>query len=394
MRPQPRPLDVTVCSALAQGGIAHYSYSLCAALQAAGAKTTQLMYGYPEYDLIGYPHHHRVVRDLKLAISSQTKITSPFRNLQVMLATTFRSNVVHFQWSLGERSDRLHLPILRRLGKTLVYTAHDVLPHETSIMSERHARWLYRYPEAVLVHGTVLKDLLVERFDVDPARVHVVPHGNYNFIADTPGSWTRNAARASLGLDESDRVVLFFGLIREYKGLDTLIDACRIVKDLGLPDRQRLKLVIAGRVFRDHWNEGQYAARIRDAGLADIVDLHLAHIGMSDIARFFQAADVVAIPYKRGSQSGVLRLAYAFANAIVATRVGSFGEAGEDELMSLVEPGNPTAFAAALRGLLANPDDAQSLGARARRYADTTLQWDRIADATMSVYRSVLAEKR
>jgi glycosyltransferase involved in cell wall biosynthesis len=387
-------LDVTLCTMLAQGGIAHYTYCLASALQASGVTTTQLMCGYPEYDLRGYPHAHRLDTGLKLAISRRTQLTSPLQNLLAMLRTTWRSQVVHFQWSMGQRTDRLHLPILRHLGKAIVYTAHDVLPHESSIMSEEHAGWLYRYPEALFVHGETLKDLLVGRFNVEPARVHVIPHGNYNFIADTPGHWDRASARASFGFNEDDGVVLFFGLIREYKGLDTLIQALRVLKERGSPRPRKIRLIIAGRIFHDHWNEGGYEAALRTAGLADMVHLHLRHIEMHEIARFFRAADVLAVPYKRGSQSGVLRLAYSFGLAAVATTVGSLAEVSGQDVTRFVAPEDPAAFANALIELLADPQRARALGARARRYAETELGWDRVARTTRAVYEDVLARHR
>jgi glycosyltransferase involved in cell wall biosynthesis len=385
-------IDVTLCTLLSQGGIAHYTYCLASALQAAGITVTQLVGSYPEYELQSYPHAHRVLEDLRLGVTPWSRLTSPVRNLQTMLQATRHSQIVHLQWSLGARTDRALLPLLRRLGKSLVYTAHDVLPHESSIMSERHARWLYRYPDALFVHGESLKTLLVGRFDVDPALVHVVPHGNFNFISDTPGPWSRMSARKSFGFEPSDRVVLFFGLIRDYKGLDTLIQACRLVSERGLPRGQRLKVIIAGRVFSNHWDEGRYDAAIRDSGIGDHIQLHLRHVEMAEIARFFRAADVLAVPYKRGSQSGVLRLAYSFALATVATNVGSLSEVSGRDVSRFVAPDDPAAFADELWDLLADTDRAQSLGRRGRKYADEVLGWDRIAQTTRAVYEVLLAD--
>lgn len=389
----PERIKLTLCSGLAQGGITHYSYCLANALQAAGVDVTQLIYSSPEYDLHGYPHAQRLLPKLELAVSRRTKLTSPFRNLQVMLRSAIPSQLVHFQWSLGQRTDRLHIPILKRLGKALVYTAHDVLPHEPDIMSLEHCHWLYNSMDALFVHGDELKRLLLERFGVAPARVHVIAHGNYNFIADTPGAWPREVARSSFGFGERDRVVLFFGLIREYKGIDTLIEACRLVRDSGLPTGQRLRVLIAGRVFKDHWREGGYEKLITDAKLGDEVSLHFAHVPMTDIARFFNAADVVAIPYKRGSQSGVLRLAYSFAKPAVATRVGSLSEIPPGDLTRFVAPEDAPAFAEELRNLLSDPPLAEGLGQRARAYADTELSWDRIAGTTRAVYESLVQSR-
>jgi len=384
---------ITLCTALAQGGIGQYSYGLACALQAAGVDVTQLIYEYPEYDLEAFPHPYRLVKKLQLAISRRTRLTSPMRNLRVMLQESWAADIVHFQWSLGARTDRLHIPVLRRLNKPIVYTAHDVLPHDSNVMSLEHCHWLYHHADALFVHGENLKRLLTERFDVDPSLVHVIPHGNYNFISDVSGPWTRARARESLGLSEDDCTVLFFGLIREYKGIDTLLEACRIVKERGLHSGRRLKLLLAGRVYRDHWQEGGYARSIEEAGLSDTVKLHLEHISMQDIARFFNAADVVAVPYKRGSQSGVLRLAYSFGKPAVATSVGSLSELPAADLTRFVAPEEPEAFAVALADLLNDPAAARELGQRARTYADTELSWERIAATTRAVYASLGARR-
>jgi glycosyltransferase involved in cell wall biosynthesis len=387
-------LGVTLCSALAEGGIAQYSYSLAGALQAGGANVTQLMFGWPEYELRGYPHMHRVVRRLRVAHSRWTRLTTPMHNLGVMVKAAAKSQVMHFQWSLGERTDRLHMPVLRRLGKGIVYTAHDVLPHESDLMSEAHARWLYSYPDALFVHGDALKAQLVGRFDVDPARVHVVPLGNFNFIADTPGAWDRTSARASLGFRGDELVVLFFGLIREYKGLDTLLRACGQLRQRWQGSGRKLRLVVAGRAFRNHWDEGGYDSIIREAGLGDMISLHLRNIAMDEVARFFRCADVVAVPYKRGSQSGVLRLAYAFGLPSVATSVGSLAEVAGHDVARFVPADDPEGFANALEQLLADHSMAQSMGERARRYADEDLAWERIAATTRTVYEGVLGTRR
>lgn len=388
------PLDVTLCTALSEGGIAHYTYCLANALHKSGAHVRQLMVSWPEYELRDYPHPYEIVSKLKVARSRLSRITTPVHNLGIMLRTAWRSQVVHLQWSLGHRTDRLHLPLLRKLGKAIIYTAHDVVPHESFIMTEEHARWLAHFPDAVFVHGENLKSLMVGRFGVDASRVHVIPHGNYNFISDAPGSWNRETARESFGFGKEDCVVLFFGLIREYKGVDTLIEACRQIKEHGLGGGRRLRLVIAGRIFADHWNQAGYDSLIRKAGLQDDVHLHLRNVEMSEVQRFFKAADAVAVPYKRGSQSGVLRLAYSFGAATVATRVGSLDEVAGHDITRFVEPESPGQLADALHALLSDRDQALSLGSRARRYADTELGWERIAARTLAVYAETLANRR
>lgn len=385
----PRSNSIAMCAAHSHGGIAHYSYALAAALQASGVETEVLMYDEPEYDLTGFPHTHRVSTSLRLATSLRRRVTSPAQNLAAMLEASRGRSLVHFQWSLGPRNDRLIWPALRLAGKRIVYTAHDVVPHEPEIMPHDHCAWVYRNADAIIVHGQRLKALLLENFPVSPDKVHILPHGNYNFVADTPGAWNRNSARESLQLSDADCAVLFFGLIREYKGLDLLIDACKEIDDRGLPDGKRLKLLIAGRSFKNFWHEAGYQKRIDTANLGSTVSLHLGHIPMLDVPRFFNAADVVAIPYRRGSQSGVLQLTYSFAKAAVATRVGSLGEGPTSELTRFVEAGNASALADALYELLADPVAAATLGAKGRHYADAELGWAAIAAGTRRIYESL-----
>jgi D-inositol-3-phosphate glycosyltransferase len=389
-RREASPVDVTLCAALAQGGIAHYSYALAEALQSAGLETSTLMYDSPAYDLTEFPHSHRVLPRLRLATSPPSRLTSLARNLGALMVTARSSKIVHFQWSLGARNDRLDWPVLRRLGKRVVYTAHGVLPHEPEIMSEAHCRWIYRSADALIVHGMQPKEILVSHFDIDASKIQVIPHGNYNFVADTPGPWTRARARESFGWNDDDRVVLFFGLIRAYKGLDTLLEACRLVQDRRLRNGQRLRLLIVGRDFKNHWAEGGYDAMIRSAGLSDTVRLHLEHVSMREIPRFFQAADVVALPYKKGTQSGVLQLAYSFGKAAVATRVGSLVEVSSSEIARFVDPECPAELAEAIRALLLDSSVADDLGAKARQYVDTVLGWDEIARTTKALYASLL----
>jgi glycosyltransferase involved in cell wall biosynthesis len=112
---------------------------------------------------------------------------------------------------------------------------------------------------------------------------------------------------------------------------------------------------------------------------------------MLEIARFFHASDVLAVPYKRGSQSGVLQLAYAFGKASVATRVGSLPEVVvQDQTAALVPPSDAPALANALRELLMDPDAASRLGESARKYADEVLGWGPIARDTSALYSKLV----
>jgi glycosyltransferase involved in cell wall biosynthesis len=385
---------VTLVS-LSSGGIAHYSYALASALQPAGTRSTVLTFDYPRYDLSDYPHSHRVLTSLTTGRTWPQRITNPLRNLAALLMATRGSSIVHYQWPLGPKSDRLHWSALRRQKKKIVYTAHDVLPHEPDKKSLDHCRWMYQSADAIIVHGERLKNVLADRFSVHGARVHVIPHGNYNFVADTPGRWDRASARASFQFGDDDQVVLFFGMIRPYKGLDDLIEAFRIVQEREAAGKRRLRLLVAGTDVSGYWGRGGYEEQIARAKLGDHVRVHLGYSALTDVPRFFLASDVVAVPYKRGSQSGVLQLAYSFAKPAIATRVGSLDEVVDsNKTARLVAPENPEEFAAALSEILGDPERGHQLGAQGRIYAETELGWGAIADRTRQLYTSMYSRDR
>ena len=372
------------------GGIGQYTYCLCRALEAdQGVQATVLTHESPPYDMADFPHQHVVKPTLRWPGGGWNKVSVPCHNLGVFAREARGTDLFHGQWNNGPKFDRTNWGLLRRAGKPIVHTAHDVIPHERAQADTDHNIWMARSADAVIVHGRSLKEILVEMAGVAPEKVHVIPHGNFHPIAEHFNAWDRARARASFGLEEEERVILFFGYVRPYKGLDTLIEACRRVRasDPGA----RLRLLIAGRTLNSFWESGNYAEQIEKAGLTDSTTYAIEYVPMTDIGRYFLASDIVAMPYKSGSQSGILQMAYAYARPVVVTDVGSIGEVVQDGVTGLVVPPDaPDAFAAALSRLLADPDAAQLMGCRGRAYADTELSWSRIAARTAAVYQSVL----
>jgi glycosyltransferase involved in cell wall biosynthesis len=375
---------------LASGGIAHYTYCLADALTSLGTEAEVLMYDYPAYDLASLPHRHRVKPNIRMSHTHAARVVDPMRNLSTLLQSARRSDVVHYQWAGGPRTDRIQWSMVKVLRKPIVYTAHDVQPHENDIIGRDHNLWLYRNADAIIVHGHRLKENLIEIASVPSEKVYVLKHGNYNFVADQYVRWDRTLARASFDFREDDLVVLFFGMIRPYKGVDTLIEACRQVREQCPGVGRRLRLIIAGRPLKNYWQEGGYPQQIAAAGLEEQTNCIVEHIEMADIGRFFHASDIVAVPYKSGSQSGVLQLAYSFAKPVIVTDVGCFKDVIEDGKTGLlVPPDDSTQFAQALIQLLDSPENANKMGQAGRSYAETELSWEGIAAETEQVYRYV-----
>jgi glycosyltransferase involved in cell wall biosynthesis len=375
-----------VCPQL-DGGICHYTYSLADALQSGGDTVTVLTYNHLPYELRGFPHRHTVRPTLRVSNRPLERLVNRYRNLATLLREAKGAEAVHFQWPLGPRTDPPLWNALKRAGKRVVYTAHNVVPHEAGNRAESHTDWLYTQADAIIVHGQKLKDLLLRQVSIAESRVNVIPLGNYNFIADQSHQWSRETARRSFGWGEAEQVVLFFGLIRPYKGLDTLIAACGEMGSVS-GQNSRLRLLIAGPEINNSWTEGGYARQIQTAGLETQTTCAVDYIPLEEVARYFLAADIVALPYHSGSQSAVLQLAYAFARPVVTTDVGSIGDLAREAESGIVVPAqDSTALSKALLELQGNPLRATEMGRKGRCYAETALSWQRIAERTREVYR-------
>jgi glycosyltransferase involved in cell wall biosynthesis len=231
--------------------------------------------------------------------------------------------------------------LLRRVRKNkhtrIVCIADNVIPHEKRPGDTLFTRYFLKSCDAfVTMSEKVMKDL--RSFEVaKPSQL--VQHPLYDTFGDII---PKTEARNKLGIDQSEPVILFFGFIRKYKGLDILLDAMKILKDKGpFPPSPIPKLLVAGEFYED---EKPYREQIEKLGISDLLILRTDFIPDSEVKYYLCAADAVIQPYRNATQSGVTPLAYHFEKPMIVTNVGG--------LPSLV-PHNKV-------GLVAEPD-AQSV---------------------------------
>jgi glycosyltransferase involved in cell wall biosynthesis len=262
------------------------------------------------------------------------------------------------------------LPTLR----PRVLTPHGWLRREgSSARGARGFRRLVEAMDAVVALSDYGARRLRESTGLDPARVHVIPHGAFDYLArlSDPSPLPAELERVSAP------VVLFFGLIRPYKGVDVLIDAFAGIRDA--------ELWVVGRPL----DVDVDALRARAAANVRFVPRFVAD---REIPAFLRRADVVVLPYRDAEQSGVLFSAIAFGKAIVVTDVGGFGEVAAAGAARPVPPGDPGALAAAIRELLADRAARERLEAGARAAAAGPYSWDAVAAQTLALYRRLLDE--
>jgi glycosyltransferase involved in cell wall biosynthesis len=227
-------------------------------------------------------------------------------------------------------------------GVPVAYLCHNVAPHESSRLTRVLSRWAFAPARAFVVHASELARPLAELAPAG-ARIRASPHPLYDQFGPPPPA---DRARAALGIT-SERVLLFFGLVRAYKGVTTLLHAFAALAaaDPGVT------LVVAGECYEP---EAGYRSLVSELGLEARVRFENRFIPNEEVATYFAAADVVVLPYLAASQSGVIPIAYAMDRPVVATRVGGLPEVVfEDETGYLVPPGDPAALAAAVTRVFA-----------------------------------------
>jgi glycosyltransferase involved in cell wall biosynthesis len=286
-----------------------------------------------------------------------------------------RADIVHFQWLPIPNLDRL---LVRRFSIPVVLTAHDVKPREVRAGARGGMPAALRAVDAVVVHSQAGASRVVEEAAVPPERVHVIPHGAFTHLADLP----RGPLPPALEGLEGKRVVLFFGLIRPYKGVDLLVEA---VAGTG----QDVVLLVVG---MPRMSLAPLQQRVRDLGVSDRVRFVSRFVPDPDVAAYFRRADLVVLPYRDIEQSGVLYTALAFGTPLLLSGVGGFPEIAEHGAARLVESGSVESLRTGLVELLEDEDARSRLSHAAAALAEEH-SWDRVAVLTEALYRKLLEEQ-
>lgn len=291
-----------------------------------------------------------------------------------------RPDVVHFQWLTVQPVDVHLLPAIRRAGGgvPLVLTAHDVLPREPRPGQLDAQRRLYERVDAVVVHSEHGAARLRDELGIEPAKVHTIPHGAFDHFVPDAGAPPPVPLPPELAAVPRERpVVLCFGLLRPYKGIDVLLEAWRGIDDA--------ELWVVGLPKMD-------LAPLRAAAPPNVRFVS-RFVADDEIPAFFGRADLVVLPYREIDQSGVLFTALAFGSPLLLTAVGGFPEVAATGAAELVAPGDAPALHAALARLLADPAERARLASAARAAADGPYSWDGIAARTLALYRSLAARR-
>ena len=348
-----------------------YDHALCRALARAGARvelhTSRFAYG-PVPASEGYTRRESFYRRAaRVPDARRRRLVKLAEHVPDMLRyrrTALEAEVIHFQWLVVQQLDGLLLPRRPR-----VLSAHDILPREPRPGQRAAQRRLYERFDAVVVHSEHGRRRLTDELGIAPGRVRVIPHGVFEHLAaPLPGG------EGPPPFATEKPVVLCFGLMRPYKGLDLLLEAWHGIEDA--------ELWIAGMPRMD------IAPLLAAAGPG--VRFVPRFIGDAELPAYFRRADLVVLPYREIDQSGVLFTALAFAKPLLLSDVGGFPEIARTGAARTFPAGDAGALHGALLELLGDQAARAAMSGRARALAAGECSWDEIGRRTLALYEELL----
>ena len=224
--------------------------------------------------------------------------------------------------------------ILRRVTKNnytkIICIADNIFPHEKRPGDKAFTKYFLKPIDAFITMSEKVLEDLHQFAKGKPARF--VPHPLYDNFGE---KISRKAAREKLNINPDDQVLLFFGFIRKYKGLDILLESMKILQEV--PSTRNIKLLIAGEFYDDEKN---YRDLLSNSVIKNNLIIHTEFISDSMVKYYLCAADCVVQPYRKATQSGVTPLAYHFEKPMIVTNVGGLPSLVPDKKVGLVAEPN------------------------------------------------------
>ncbi|MCI7337423.1 MAG: glycosyltransferase [Bacteroidales bacterium] len=360
------------------GGIATYNERLARQFMAEGHEVEILTFTlqYPDFLFPGKTQYSDEPAPVDLKITRVMNSVNPFswwKAARLLRRIKPDVMVVKFWIPLMAPCLGTIARLARRQGIRVVSILDNVIPHEPHFWD----KWLIRYFVRSIDHFVAMSDSVkrdCERFlpRTTKARVMLCPHPLYdNFGQPIPQA----EAQQQLGLNPDYRYLLFFGFIRDYKGLDLLMHA---FADPRLR-HYRVKLIVAGEFYN---NAEQYAQLEKQLGLEGEIVWHTQFIPNDQVRIYFSAADLIVQPYKTATQSGVTQVAYHFSKPMLVTNVGGLAEIVPHGKVGYVTPVDAKAVADALVDFCSDDNKlrfAQNIETEKKKYA-----WSRMTEACLA----------
>jgi len=265
---------------------------------------------------------------------------------------------------------------IRKKNIKVIAITDNVIPHEKRAGDTAFTKYFIKSCNGfVTMSKAVLADL--EKFTKSKHKKFLL-HPLYTSFGE---KLNKQEARKKLNVNPEEKIVLFFGLIREYKGLDLLLEA---MADTRIKE-MKIKLLVAGEFYED---KKMYTDIIEKNKLKDKVILYDAFIPNEEVKNYFSAADLLALPYRNATQSGVTQVAFHFEKPVIVTNVGGLSEIIRHNKCGYVVESNPTAIADAMVDYFINnrePAMSEAMKEEKKKY-----DWSIFSNNIVDLYEQIL----
>lgn len=280
------------------------------------------------------------------------------------------SSALHLHWLKFSVFDYLILALIRSFTQTkLIFTVHNVLPHEDTGLDRIFYPLIYKKIDAFTFHSKSSHKRLLQELNIPVENFELIPHYRYE-VGDVSFKIIENS-------------LLFFGTIRDYKGLDVLLAACN-----KLPKELKWNLNIYG---KPEINLDELKAYAAQNNLSDRIHWNTGWIEEKKINKIFLRHDIVLLPYKKIDNSGLLHLAMSYGKPVIASRLGSLMDLIKDEENGvLFEAGNSDDLARCITKLLKDLGLKTRLGNNARKVMETDHSIERVGELHYQLYKKNL----
>lgn len=321
---------------------------------------------------------HLELHGIKIRLLKPFHYSAPLNFLKIIYSRLMGYRIVHVHWlyifPLGIMMKGFVL-FCKVLGIRIIWELHNILPHDKRKSDLLHSKWFYENVDHVIFHS---KEDIQRVKDIYSTHVvhdeDVIPHGNFN--GSYPNSISKLKARELLEIPTCHRMILCFGFIRRNRGYEYLVEAVR--------DMKETTVLVAGTVLEKEvyrqlllWQEQLPNLRVEGKWIAD-----------EDLQLYFNASDIVVLPYTDITTSGVIPLAYSFSRPVVSTRIGGIVDVVNEQTGILVPPRDSGSLKRAIEKLFES--DYVEMGRLANEYSEKTLGWDPIALKMRKIYEKVL----
>ena len=366
------------------GGMDYYDISLCNALHINDI--TPVLFTSDDTVVNEGKLPYKVVKIYKNIYSNKIKLYRGIKYFILLFKTGIiikkeKIRLTHLHFFHLSFKEVITVIIFKIFNFKQIVTLHDVSTFHGK-NNQLIARVILNLIHSIILHNQFSKVKLIDLHPHIENKISIIPHGNYsNYVK----IYSKSKAIEKLNLDHNYKYILFFGQIKRVKGLDVLIKALDKVRTKNI----NCKLIIAGKIWKDDFSN--YITLIQKLGLSNHIISHIHYISNQDVEKYFNASDMVVLPYREIFQSGVLLMALSYKKPVIVSDIMGMTDIVSNRKTGLTfKNGDHVELANCIINLFQNESLAEKIAINGYNKIQNEYNWEDIGRDTAKLYKSLL----